>query len=109
MEDTPYLQVVGMPREMGGAGAPKPTVFGVLGHTQYDPLSRTLGGLVSSTRTSGGPVPKHKSIYSNTVKGMKTERNIAGKTGKTHIPGVHHGQVPYAGKYMSDVGKMVSS
>ena len=104
MNQTPYLQVVGMPREMGGKGAPKPTVFGVLGHTQYDPLSRTLGGLVSSTRTSGEPVPKVMK-----AKGVHTERNIAGKEGKTHIPGVHHGQVPYAGKYMSDVGKMVSS
>ena len=104
MDKTPYLHVVESPRQMGGRGAPKDTLFGVLGMTARDPLSRTLGGLVSNTRTSGEPAPKvHK------AKGIHTERNIAGKAAKTPLPGAHYGQVPYAGKYMSDVGRMVSS
>lgn len=103
MDKTPYLQVVGMPREMGGLGAPKPTVFGVLGHTKIEPYSRTLGGLVSITRTSGEPAPKVLK-----AKGVHSEHNIAGKAAKTHIPGSHMGQVPYAGRFMSEQGKMVS-
>ena len=102
--ETPYLHVVDMPRMMGGKGAPRSTIFGVLGRTVEDPYMRSLGGLVANTKSSG-PVPKHKSIYSNTIKGMKTERNIASPPpSKTHIPKEHYGQVPYVGKYMSDLG-----
>jgi hypothetical protein len=37
-----------------------------------------------------------------------TERHILGKAAKTHVPGTHYGQVPYAGKYRSENGKMMS-
>jgi hypothetical protein len=104
MHDTPYLHVMESPRQMGGKGAVRDTLFGVLGMTTRDPFTRTLGGLVSNTRTSGEPAPKvHK------AKGIMTERNIAGKAAKTHIPGQHLGMVPYPGEFLSKVGKMVSS
>ena len=96
--ETPYLHVVDMPRMMGGAGAPRSTVFGVLGRTGMDPMTKSLGGLVGNTKASG-PVPPTMS-----GKKVKTERKITGTPSKTHIPGEHYGQVPYVGKYMSDLG-----
>ena len=98
--ETPYLHIVGMPREMEGKGAPDPTVFGVLGHTKPDSETKTLGGLVSKAPT--------ERIQKGTV--MKkvpddTERKIGGKPSKTHIPGAHYAMVPYPGHFMSAVGK----
>ena len=100
--DTPYLEVVDEPRRMKGKGAPRSTVFGVLGRTKEDPYTKVLGGLVHETTGS-------KAVHKGEVKkiGMvdKTDRHIAGAPSKTHIPGVHMGQVPYPGHYMSAVGK----
>lgn len=101
MNETPYLHVVDMPRRMGGRGAPRDTVFGVLGRTGMDPMTRSLGGLVIDT-TAGAPKPEVIS-----TKGMKdkTIHKIAGAPSKTHIPKNHYGQVLYAGKFMSEEGK----
>ena len=98
--EIPYLRVVDNPRRMGGKGAPEPTIFGVLGRTMYDSESKSLGGLVrESTNVKAPKVDmKASSVPKN------TERHIVGKPAKTHIPGVHQGQVPYAGMYMSAVG-----
>lgn len=100
--DIPYLSIVGMPREMGGSGAPKPTVFGVLGHTREDGLTRSLGGLV--IKTTGA-----KALPVNMYTGSKnSEKHLIGPASKTHISGAHYGQVPYAGRYMAHVGAPVS-
>lgn len=98
--EVPYLRVVDMPRRMGGKDAPKQTVFGVLGHTMAESGMKTLGGLVQeSTKVSAPKVAvKASSEHKN------TDRHIIGKASKTHIPGVHMGQVPYAGAFMSHVG-----
>ena len=98
--EIPYLRVVDNPRRMGGKGAPEPTVFGVLGRTMYESSSKSLGGLVKeSTNVKAPKVSEPASKV-----GKNTERHIIGKASKTHIPGVHQGQVPYAGVYMSAVG-----
>lgn len=100
MEKTPYLKVVDEPRKMAGKGAPRQTVFGVLGHTTDEPEMRSLGGLVQNTKASA---PIKKGVL---VKGdkMKTERNITGPASKTHISGEHYGQIPYPGDYMDQLG-----
>lgn len=90
MNQSPYLNIVGMPREMAGKGAPSSTVFGILGHTKGDSYMKTLGGLVAHAPT--------ERIQKGTVK------HVAGKAPKTHIPKAHYGQVPYAGYYMSAEG-----
>lgn len=101
MEEQPYLHVVDEPRRMRGKGAPRSTVFGVLGRTKLDPFTKSLGGLViDSTK---GVRPEKVSMKASSVH-KNTERKIVGHAAKTHIPGSHMGQVPYAGKYMSDVG-----
>lgn len=100
--ETPYLHVVDEPRVMKGKGAPRSTVFGVLGMTKEEPYTKTLGGLVVETTGS-------KRVHKGEVRkaGMmdRTERHIAGRPSKTDIPGVHYGMVPYAGYYMVAVGK----
>lgn len=104
MEEQPYLQVVDEPRRMAGKGAPRPTVFGVLGRTKIDPFTKSLGGLViDSTK---GVRPEKVSMKASKVP-KNTERKIIGHAAKTHISGAHYGQVPYAGKYMADQGERV--
>ena len=98
--EIPYLRVVDNPRRMSGKGAPEPTVFGVLGRTMYDSDSKTLGGLVKESTKVNAP----KVAESASKVPKNTERHIIGKAPKTHIPGVHMGQVPYAGVHMSAVG-----
>lgn len=95
-----YLKIVDMPRRMRGEGAPRQTVFGVLGKTMESPMMKSLGGLVQeSTKVSA---PKVAMKASSEKK--NTDHHIIGKAAKTHIPGAHMGQVPYAGQYMSHLG-----
>lgn len=103
MDRTPYLKVVGMPREMGGVGAPKPIVFGVLGKTKMEPEMKTLGGLVSTT--SSGAKPR----VTESVRAVReqTDHHLEGAGRATKISGQHYGQVPYAGKYFAPVGSKV--
>lgn len=96
---TPYLDVVDAPRQMKGKGAPRDTVFGVLGHTKEDPKMRSLGGLVH--HTASAPVKKGTL---EKPRAFHTERDITGPASKTHVPGAHFGQTPYAGVYMSNLG-----
>lgn len=101
-----YLEVVDSPRMMKGKGAPRSTIFGVLGRTtaEYSSMSKSLGGLVN--KTTGGKVKK--GVVESEKKAERrtgnTEHSILGAKSKTAIPGVHQGQVPYAGAYMKDVG-----
>jgi len=101
MKKMPYLHVVDEPRVMKGKGAPRQTVFGVMGHTKDDSEMKTLGGLVRSTKSA--PIPKGEVI--GNPKRLMTERHITGPASKTHISGEHYGQVPYPGRYMGDAGE----
>lgn len=94
-----YLEVADPARQMEGVGAPRSTVFGVLGRTKETPYSKTLGGLVEKS-------PDHRVMKGEVEKahGLHTERDILGNVSKTHIPGKHYAQVPYAGMYMSHLG-----
>ena len=98
--ETPYLKVVDQPRMMKGKGAPRSTVFGVLGRTKYDSYSKSLGGLVNKApgeRFGSGTVI-HKAGR------ITTERNTAGAPSKTPMPGAHYGQIPYPGVFQSHKG-----
>jgi hypothetical protein len=72
-----------------------------------DPYTRQVGGLVITS--SGGKPGEHMSEGKAMMEHPgNTEKHILGKAAKTHVPGTHYGQVPYAGKYLSENGKMVS-
>ena len=98
--EIPYLRVIDNPRRMAGEGAPQPTVFGVLGRTMYDSKTKVLGGLVHEST----PVKAPRVAEPASRVEKNTERHTIGKASKTCIPGVHMGQVPYAGMFMSAVG-----
>lgn len=86
---------------MKGKGAPRSTVFGVLGRTKEDPRMKTLGGLVEhapSARILKGTLERRP-------RAAQTERHITGPAAKTHVAKEHYGQVPYPGKFMSALGK----
>ena len=100
MKEDPYLHVIDQPRMMRGKGAPRSTVFGVLGRTVESPYAKSLGGLVADSKVSA-PVPR-ASLHKNSR--MTTERHITGPAAKTHISGAHFGQVPYPGRYMGPKG-----
>jgi len=103
----PYLEIQDPKIMMAGAGAPRSTVFGVLGRTpkgQEHVGVKSLGGLVKST-TVGKNMPG--AIL--TEKGAlhipgQTDRMILGKAAKTHVPKEHYGQILYPGYYMSAKG-----
>ena len=79
--------------KMKGRGAPRNTVFGVIGDTMNEAsYNRSLGGLVKDTKTGGG----NKS---------GTMMKSLDKPSKTKIPGAHYAQVPYPGRFMAVVGK----
>ena len=100
-----YLEVVESNRKMSGKGAPRDTLFGVLGQTKMDPLARSIGGLVIET-TKG---VSEKGIAQKASSEPKNpEFHLLGGSHKTALPGVHYGQIPYAGMYMKAVGKSVS-
>lgn len=101
--DTPYLHLVGKPREMAGKGAPKPTIFGVLGQTTYEPYTRTLGGLVKHTMEG----KLGSGVAMSAGRAPQTEHRILGAAAKTRLPSAHYGQVPYVGKFIDKVGKVL--
>lgn len=100
----PYLHIVDMPRKMGGVGAPRQTLFGVMGHTKMSSENRVLGGLVKET-TKGAPIPSHEAASRAS---KNTDHHIIGAASKTHISGAHYGQVPYVGAYMAREGGRLS-
>jgi hypothetical protein len=97
-----FIEEVDTPtRNMRGKGAPKSTVFGVIGSTMEDNYSRTLGGLVKHTASG--------SVKGIAKKGfVMTERDIMGNVSKTPTPGSHYGQVLYHGDYMAAAGAAMS-
>ena len=99
-KESPYLEVVGEPRQMRGEGAPRSTVFGVLGMTKESPKMKSLGGLVH--HSVHRKVPKGEIIHH--ARAVHTERGITGAPSKTHIPGAHYSMTPYPGLFMSHLG-----
>jgi hypothetical protein len=105
MNKTPYLHVVGEPRMMAGKGAPRSTVFGVLGRTKESGMMRSLGGLVENSKASA---PIGKGTLKSSHPPPHTERHITGPAGKTHISPEHYAQIPYPGKFMGPAGDRLS-
>jgi hypothetical protein len=99
-----YLEVVESPRRMKGKGAPRDTLFGVIGHTKMDPMAKSLGGLLISTTMGESPKKSAHGVSRAMEKHDNTEKKLLGPAGKTHIAGSHHGQIPFAGKYMAPQG-----
>lgn len=86
------MEVVENPRKMSGKGAPKDTLFGVIGHTKMDPMTRSLGGLVIGTTKGESPAKAaHKAhAHPDTEKNL-TDRNLRltsqdNTTGKSYMP-----------------------
>jgi hypothetical protein len=98
-----YLKIVGLPRQMGGRGAPQPTIFGVLGHTKADSSSKSLGGLVQTETKGASPADSAHSVKM----GRQTDQHLEGAGRATAVSGQHYGQVPYAGKFMKTQGAKV--
>lgn len=99
MNKLPYMESE-MRVEMKGKGAPRPTVFNVIGHTKYDSKMKSLGGLVKAPRTKVS-VPKAEV----SARGVpNTDRHIIGMN-KTNLPGEHYSQIPFAGAFMKHLGK----
>jgi len=80
----------------------KPTLFGLIGQTRNYMLESPLSGLVHTTASG----PKPTGLKKEAVADM-TERHIGGKNA-TKVPGVHFGQVPFPGQFMTKVGAPVS-
>ena len=103
MSDKPYMAVDG--KRFAMKDGPTSTVFGVLGMVKANRPMRILGGLVQDTKSHIKPSPVTVMSEKRAMsEGLQTDRHILGPKPKTHIPGMHHGQVPFAGKYMSEVG-----
>ena len=98
----PYLAVVDPRIQMAGKGAPRSTVFGVLGRTMDggDVGVKSLGGLVKDTKSKA----KHVKETIPERKAPQTDKKIIGPPAKTRIPGAHYGQVPFCGFFLSAVG-----
>ena len=101
---TPYLKSSNPIRLMAGKGAPRSTVFGVIGATMEDSSMRSLGGLVKNTKVSGHP--KKEVVKSSAA--PQTDHHIIGHASRTPVPGEHMGQVPYPGHYRSALGARLS-
>jgi len=96
----PYLQIVDDPRATTGKGSTQPTLFGVIGRTKMDPFHTSLQTIIMNTKASG-PVPDSLKSDNKIFHAGSTERGCVGAPPRTHIPGIHHGQVPYPGHFMS--------
>jgi len=87
-------------RLMSGLGAPKPTIFGVIGKTHTDAYTKSLGGLVKDTKTNPYRNPTFK------PSGLQTENCILGPN-PSAVAKQHYGQVPYAGRFYKALGPKV--
>jgi hypothetical protein len=93
----PYMG--GYPQKVVGPFSTQPTLFGVIGRFKESNKTQTLQTLVSKPGT--GKIPGTMSEKSAT----QSMRGLLGPAAKTHIPGLHHGMVPFAGRFMSHVGE----
>jgi len=89
---------MGPPQRVIGPSTTQPALYGVIGSFRPDQKYQALQQVFE--RPATGAVPK-------TMSGMfETCNNTFGKAPKTHIPGIHHGMVPFAGAFMSGHGNI---
>ncbi len=85
---------------MADKGAPRSTVFGILGRTMEGGVgAKSLGGLVKDSKTKA----KARDMVVPEKDAYATEHGRFRKNA-TSIPGLHMGMVPYPGFYMAAVG-----
>jgi len=103
MFKNPYLRVVSQTREMEGTGAPRATVFGVLGHTIESSDMKSLGGIIVNTTANPS------SPYVMVASGVKhnTEHDIIGPKSKSAYAPSNYGHIPYPGKYNTRAGRLL--
>jgi hypothetical protein len=99
MQTLPYMG--GYPQRVVGPSSTQPTLFGVLGMFRDDEKFQALQQVVE--RPSHFHLPK---LYSGHADHCNTDRGLLGSPAKTHIPGIHHGMVPFAGRFMSGHGNI---
>jgi hypothetical protein len=104
----PYLAIQDPKIMMAGKGAPRSTVFGVLGRLPKNEEKvgvKSLGGLIQDTKAGhslgAGTYMSEKEALR--IPGQ-TERHILGPVSKTRMPGMHYSQIPYPGYFMKAVG-----
>jgi hypothetical protein len=66
-----------------------------------DAYQASLQNLVMNSKASAGVPSDLKSAGKLLAHHENTERHIVGRPPATSIPGIHHGQVPYPGYFMS--------
>jgi len=101
MNSTNYKEPTVPQRLMSGLGSARPTIFGVIGKTTTDAYTKSLGGLVTDTKTNNySKDPTFKSS------GIQTENCILGPN-RSAVAKQHYGQVPYAGRFFKALGAKV--
>jgi len=95
MLNLPYMG--GYPQKVIGESSTQPILFGILGMFKGDQKTQTLQQVVER--------PSHYKLppLINEKEHCNTARGLLGPS-KTHIPGIHHGMVPFAGRFMSEHG-----
>ena len=99
MLNLPYMG--GYPQRVVGPSSTQPTLFGVLGMFKGDEKFQALQQVVERP-----PNAKLPPVYSGRDEHCNTDRCLLGPPAKTHIPGLHHGMVPFAGRFMSEHGNV---
>jgi hypothetical protein len=98
---SPFLRTVNEPRATTGKGSTQPIIFGVIGKTKMEPYQTSLQNLVMNSKASAGVPSGLKSDKKLLAHHENTERHILSAPPATSIPGIHHGQIPYPGHFMS--------
>jgi hypothetical protein len=101
MNSTNYKEPTVPRKLMAGKGAPKPTIFGVIGKTHTDAYTKSLGGLVRDTKTN-----YFKNSIISKPSGIQTENCILGPN-PSAVAKQHYGQVPYDGRFYKALGPKV--
>lgn len=96
MLNLPYMG--GYPQKVIGESSTQPTLFGVLGMFKGDQKFQGLQQVVE--RPSSYKIPE---LVKN-PSAMHSDRCIVGPPAKTHIPGIHYGMQPFAGRFMTEHG-----
>ena len=97
-----FVKKVPAIRQMGGKGAPKQSIPGVIGATMEDSYQRSLGGLIVNTKDLG-PKPSDLRVPFMTEKGA-----VCVTAPATKMSGQHYGQIPYPGVYYGQLGQRLS-
>jgi hypothetical protein len=90
----------GPPQRVLGKSSTQPILFGVIGSFRGDQKTQTLQQKFQ--RPPNGSLPETMGGKAGAI----SDRHILGSPAKTHIPGLHHGQVPFAGPFMSGHGEI---